>query len=120
MDGLAAAVNADPGSVLRERSSRIERYGASASTSTRLRQSRTDFAFEAGQRDDVPSGHQSSSERRRAHRLANVANWTGGELLYVSESNQIPVVAKELLRMMRHQYLLPSNHPNRRAGTDSR
>ena len=38
--------------------------------------------------------------------LANVANWTGGELLYVSESNQIPVVAKELLRMMRHQYLL--------------
>ena len=35
--------------------------------------SRTDFAFEARQRDDVPSGHQSSSERRRAHRLANVA-----------------------------------------------
>jgi Ca-activated chloride channel homolog len=38
--------------------------------------------------------------------LANVADWTGGELLYVSESSQIPVVAKELLRMMRHQYLL--------------
>jgi Ca-activated chloride channel family protein len=38
--------------------------------------------------------------------LSNVADWTGGELLYVSESNQIPVVAKELLRMMRHQYLL--------------
>ena len=38
--------------------------------------------------------------------LANVANWTGGELLYVSESKQIPVTAKELLRTMRHQYLL--------------
>ena len=38
--------------------------------------------------------------------LANLADWTGGELLYVSESSQIPVVAKELLRMMRHQYLL--------------
>jgi Ca-activated chloride channel family protein len=38
--------------------------------------------------------------------LANVAEWTGGELLYVSESNQIPVIAQELLRTMRHQYLL--------------
>jgi Ca-activated chloride channel family protein len=38
--------------------------------------------------------------------LANVALWTGGELLYVSGSEQIPVVAKELLGMMRQQYLL--------------
>lgn len=38
--------------------------------------------------------------------LANVAEWTGGELLYVSESGQIPIVATELLRTMRHQYLL--------------
>jgi hypothetical protein len=38
--------------------------------------------------------------------LANVAQWTGGELLYVSGSEQIPVMAKELLGMMRQQYLL--------------
>jgi Ca-activated chloride channel family protein len=38
--------------------------------------------------------------------LVNVADWTGGDLFYASESNQIPVIAKELLRTMRHQYLL--------------
>ena len=38
--------------------------------------------------------------------LANVALWTGGELRYVSGSEQISVIAQELVRMMRHQYLL--------------
>ena len=38
--------------------------------------------------------------------LANVALWTGGELRYVSGSEQIRVIAQELVRMMRHQYLL--------------
>ncbi len=38
--------------------------------------------------------------------LANVALWTGGELFYVSGTEQTPVIAKELLRTMRHQYLL--------------
>ena len=38
--------------------------------------------------------------------LANVAHWTGGELFYVSGSEQTPLIAKELLRTMRHQYLL--------------
>ena len=38
--------------------------------------------------------------------LVNVAQWTGGELRYISGSEQIPVMAKELLGMMRQQYLL--------------
>ena len=37
--------------------------------------------------------------------LENVANWTGGQLFYVSGPEQTPVVAKELLRTMRHQVL---------------
>ena len=40
--------------------------------------------------------------------LANVALWTGGELFYVSGTEQTPVIAKELLRTMRHQ--VPSCH----------
>jgi VWFA-related protein len=38
--------------------------------------------------------------------LANIARWTGGDLFYVSASAQSPIVASELLRTMRHQYLL--------------
>ena len=52
--------------------------------------------------------------------LANVALWTGGELFYVSGSEQTPVIAQELLRTMRHQYFLPSNLPSRRAGISSK
>jgi VWFA-related protein len=55
---------------------------------------------------DQAARTEPASGAPRSGSLANLAHWTGGEILYVTAPAQAPAVSRELISAMRQQYLL--------------
>ena len=55
---------------------------------------------------DRPGKSSGAEQNQRGGRLSDLADWTGGELVYVTVPEQASTVTRDLIAMMRQQYFM--------------